>query len=64
MAEKAFSNILIFFFQICEFHKDGTTVFLDDMKVPYLYKGTFWIGFDNPESLTDKVILVVNNYYQ
>ncbi|XP_063918544.1 acidic mammalian chitinase-like [Zophobas morio] len=41
--------------EVCEFHPDGTVVFLDDMKVPYLYDDDFWIGYDNEESVTYKV---------
>lgn len=41
--------------KVCEFHPDGTVVFLDDMKVPYLYDDTFWIGYDNEESVAEKV---------
>jgi hypothetical protein len=32
-------------------------VFLDDMKVPYLYDGSFWIGYDNEESVALKVLV-------
>ena len=42
--------------QICEFHPDGTVVYMDDMKVPYLYDGDFWIGFDNEQSVAEKVM--------
>ncbi|KAJ3649613.1 hypothetical protein Zmor_021345 [Zophobas morio] len=41
--------------EICEFHPDGTVVYMDDMKVPYLYDGDFWIGFDNEQSVAEKV---------
>ncbi|XP_064211811.1 acidic mammalian chitinase-like [Tribolium castaneum] len=41
--------------EICEFHKSGTVEFLDDMNVPYLYDGDFWIGYDNEESIKYKV---------
>jgi chitinase len=41
--------------EVCEFHPNGTVVFLDDMKVPYLYDGSFWIGYDNEESVALKV---------
>ncbi|NP_001036034.1 chitinase 13 precursor [Tribolium castaneum] len=40
--------------EICEFHRNGTVVFLDDMKVPYMYEDTFWIGYDNEQSVTIK----------
>jgi hypothetical protein len=32
-------------------------VFLDDMKVPYLYDDTFWIGYDNEASAAAKVFV-------
>jgi chitinase len=41
--------------EICELHTNGTVVFLDDMKVPYLYDDTFWIGYDNEASAAAKV---------
>ncbi|XP_044265227.1 acidic mammalian chitinase-like [Tribolium madens] len=40
--------------EVCEFHPDGSVVFLDDMKVPYMYDGDFWIGYDNEQSVTIK----------
>jgi chitinase len=40
---------------VCEFHPNGTVVFLEDMKVPYLYDDNFWIGYDNEESIGYKV---------
>ncbi|KAJ3649610.1 hypothetical protein Zmor_021342 [Zophobas morio] len=41
--------------EICELHPNGNVVFLDDMKVPYMYDDTFWIGYDNEESVAAKV---------
>jgi chitinase len=41
--------------EVCEFHPNGTVVFLEDMKVPYLYDDNFWIGYDNEESIGYKV---------
>ncbi|XP_063919537.1 acidic mammalian chitinase-like [Zophobas morio] len=47
--------------EICEFHPNGNTVFLDDMKVPYMYEDTFWIGYDNEESVAAKVQYAKDN---
>lgn len=41
--------------EVCEFHPNGVKVFLDDMKVPYLYDGDFWIGYDDEQSVALKV---------
>ena len=31
------------------------------MKVPYMYDDTFWIGYDNEESVAAKVIFEIQN---
>jgi chitinase len=40
-----------------ELQKDGgwTTVWDDQQKTPYMYKGNQWVGFDNPRSIGVKV---------
>lgn len=42
--------------QICELvPKEGwTTVWNEDQKVPYAYKGNQWVGYDNPRSIKIK----------
>lgn len=41
--------------EICEFHKNGKVVFDNEQKVPYMYEGNFWIGYDNEQSVQEKV---------
>lgn len=36
-------------------NSDWTTVWDDEQKVPYAFKGNQWVGYDNPESLTLKM---------
>lgn len=41
--------------------KGGWTVVWDDeQKVPYMYKGNQWVGYDNPESLKLKVVIYLD----
>lgn len=44
-------------FQIVEYIQKGgwTVVWDDEQKVPYMYKGNQWVGYDTPESITLKV---------
>ncbi|XP_059611118.1 chitinase-3-like protein 1 [Phlebotomus argentipes] len=44
------------YIEVCEKLIQGgwTTVWDDDQKVPYSYKGTEWIGYDNAESVKGK----------
>ncbi|CAH1365834.1 unnamed protein product [Tenebrio molitor] len=43
--------------EIVELQKEGgwTTVWDDQQKTPYMYKGNQWVGFDNPRSIGVKV---------
>ena len=42
--------------QICEMISQGATVKrIDDQQVPYLVKGDQWVGYDDPQSIKDKV---------
>lgn len=43
--------------EICELQLEGgwTTVWDDEQKVPYTYKGNQWIGYDNARSIAVKV---------
>lgn len=44
------------FLKICAFLKDGATEAWDDSQnVPYAYKGTEWVGYDNVNSFRIKV---------
>ncbi|KAJ8924365.1 hypothetical protein NQ315_007161 [Exocentrus adspersus] len=52
--------------EICEAQLAGgwTTVWDDEQKVPYSFKGDQWIGYDNPRSIAIKasIILFIVNY--
>ncbi|KAJ8928194.1 hypothetical protein NQ314_019257 [Rhamnusium bicolor] len=43
--------------EICELQRGGgwTTVWDEQQKVPYTYKGNQWVGYDNPKSIAIKV---------
>ncbi|XP_068894545.1 acidic mammalian chitinase-like [Tenebrio molitor] len=41
--------------QICKLKDGWKEVWDSQQKVPYKYKGTTWIGFDNPRSIKEKV---------
>uniref|UniRef100_A0A4X2K3F0 GH18 domain-containing protein n=1 Tax=Vombatus ursinus TaxID=29139 RepID=A0A4X2K3F0_VOMUR len=44
------------YYEICLFLKDGAIEVWDDYgKVPYAYKGSDWVGYDNPKSFQIKV---------
>ena len=50
---------LLHFSQICTFLTGTTIQWIDDQRVPYAVKGNEWVGFDNQESITTKVLLVI-----
>ncbi|XP_069094529.1 chitotriosidase-1-like isoform X1 [Pleurodeles waltl] len=43
------------YYEICQFRKGATTVWIEEQKVPYSYKGAEWVGYDNIESIKLKV---------
>ncbi|PVD37547.1 hypothetical protein C0Q70_00141 [Pomacea canaliculata] len=52
------------YYEVCDMLKAGATrVFIADQQVPYAYHGTQWVGYDDPESLRDKVRYVKQNGY-
>nr|BAV14502.1 chitinase [Lymnaea stagnalis] len=52
------------YYEICDLIKSGATVHqIDDQKVPYLVKGNVWIGYDDPQSLRNKVKYIKDNGY-
>lgn len=40
---------------ICVLEDGWTTVFDEEQRVPYTYKGYEWIGYDDPQSIAEKV---------
>uniref|UniRef100_A0A8D0GUL5 Acidic mammalian chitinase n=1 Tax=Sphenodon punctatus TaxID=8508 RepID=A0A8D0GUL5_SPHPU len=44
------------YYEICTFIRDATVKWIEDQKVPYDYKGTEWVGFDNKESFGYKFV--------
>ncbi|KAK7112902.1 chitinase-3-like protein 1 [Littorina saxatilis] len=44
------------YYEICEYITNGGTEVWDDLqRVPYVYLGDQWVGYDNPDSINDKV---------
>lgn len=44
------------YFEICQLISSGASVyFLSKQRVPYLVSGNQWIGFENPESVKEKI---------
>ncbi|KAM9759181.1 acidic mammalian chitinase-like [Menidia menidia] len=43
------------YYEICTFLKGASTQWIDDQKVPYAFKNSEWVGFDNRESYDVKV---------
>ncbi|KAH9502496.1 hypothetical protein Btru_068845 [Bulinus truncatus] len=52
------------YYEICEIIKSGASVHqINDQQVPYLVKGNLWVGYDDPQSLRNKVKYIKNNGY-
>ena len=51
------------YYEICEKirQQNWTYVFNDEQKVPYAYKGTEWVGFDNIKSIRLKTQYMMDN---
>ncbi|XP_030076726.1 acidic mammalian chitinase-like [Microcaecilia unicolor] len=43
------------YYEICTFLTGATVNWIEDQKVPYAYKGSEWVGFDNAKSYEYKV---------
>ena len=49
--------IICWYGQVCEYIKAGGVEVWDDLqRVPYVYLGDQWVGYDNPDSIKDKVL--------
>ncbi|XP_006866059.1 PREDICTED: acidic mammalian chitinase-like [Chrysochloris asiatica] len=51
------------YYEICTFLSGATSAWIEDQKVPYAYKGTEWIGYDNIKSFEYKVDFVKENNF-
>jgi len=52
------------YYEICTMLQDGANYIWDDeMKVPYLVKGTQWVGFDDERAIRNKMDWVKDNGY-
>ncbi|XP_053101265.1 probable chitinase 10 isoform X3 [Hemicordylus capensis] len=51
------------YYEICSFIKDATVVWIEDQCVPYAYKGSEWVGFDNKTSFECKAQYVKKNKF-
>ncbi|XP_043932141.1 acidic mammalian chitinase-like [Protopterus annectens] len=43
------------YYEICTFLQGATTAWITDQNVPYAYKGSEWVGYDNIKSIEGKV---------
>ncbi|KAL3289216.1 hypothetical protein HHI36_003650 [Cryptolaemus montrouzieri] len=43
------------YLEICQLHKDGIVTWDDYEKTPYMVDGNLWIGYDNEQSLKEKI---------
>ena len=51
-----YAELLGLVMQVCEYISAGGTQVWDDLqRVPYVYVGNQWVGFDDPDSIKDKV---------
>uniref|UniRef100_A0A8D1JCR0 chitinase n=1 Tax=Sus scrofa TaxID=9823 RepID=A0A8D1JCR0_PIG len=48
-------------YEVCTFLNGATKVWIEDQKVPYAYKDTEWVGYDNIESYGYKVDFLKEN---
>ncbi|XP_059149313.1 chitinase-3-like protein 1 [Physella acuta] len=52
------------YYEVCELIKSGATVYrIPEQQVPYLVQGNLWVGYDDPESLRNKVKYIKDNGY-
>ncbi|XP_033008598.1 acidic mammalian chitinase-like [Lacerta agilis] len=51
------------YYEICTFIRDATVNWIEDQCVPYAYKGSEWVGFDNKKSYGYKTQFVKDNKF-
>nr|KAG5710120.1 hypothetical protein BaRGS_006639 [Batillaria attramentaria] len=50
------------YFEVCEYQTAGGTAVWDDLqRVPYVYLQDQWVGYDDPDSIKDKVDFAVGH---
>ncbi|XP_062997962.1 chitotriosidase-1-like [Elgaria multicarinata webbii] len=49
------------YYEICDFKKGATTVMIPEQKVPYSFKGNQWVGYDDVDSVKNKVKYLKQN---
>ncbi|KAK2150730.1 hypothetical protein LSH36_393g02038 [Paralvinella palmiformis] len=55
---------ILAYYEICKtLLASGTRVWRDDYKVPYVYNGDQWVGYDDIQSMTEKANWIVNSNY-
>nr|KAG5713385.1 hypothetical protein BaRGS_024933 [Batillaria attramentaria] len=54
----------IAYYEVCDLkNRGGQIEYSNEQKVPYIHLGTQWVGYDNPESLREKVRYVKQNHF-
>uniref|UniRef100_A0A4W2FZS2 GH18 domain-containing protein n=1 Tax=Bos indicus x Bos taurus TaxID=30522 RepID=A0A4W2FZS2_BOBOX len=51
------------YYEICTFLSEATNAWIEDQKVPYAYKDTEWVGYDNIRSYKYKVDFLKENNF-
>ncbi|KAB0386955.1 hypothetical protein FD755_001911 [Muntiacus reevesi] len=51
------------YYEICTFLSEATIAWIEDQKVPYAYKDTEWVGYDNIKSYKYKVDFLKENNF-
>uniref|UniRef100_A0A8D0B9X3 Acidic mammalian chitinase n=1 Tax=Salvator merianae TaxID=96440 RepID=A0A8D0B9X3_SALMN len=51
------------YYEICTYIRDATVKWIEDQRVPYAFKDSEWIGFDNKESYGYKATFVKDNKF-
>lgn len=51
------------YYEICTFLSEATNAWIEDQKVPYAYKDTEWVGYDNIRNYKYKVDFLKENNF-
>ncbi|XP_015280379.1 PREDICTED: chitotriosidase-1-like [Gekko japonicus] len=52
---------LLAYYEVCIFKQGATTKVIPEQKVPYSFKGNQWVGYDDVDSIKNKVIYLKQN---